>query len=138
MTDQKPFDIGKGGYLPELLGVEWLSVDAGEARARLVVMRKHMAPNQYLHAASIICLADSASGVGCMSSRPDGAVSFTTIELKSNFLGSAREGEAISCVASLAHGGRTTQVWDAQVTNETTGKPVALFRCTQLLIYPRP
>ena len=96
-----------------------------------------MAPNGYLHAASVIALADSACGMGCMRSRPEGAISFTTIELKSNFLGSAREGESIVATGRLVHGGRTTQVWDAEVTNETTDKPVALFRCTQMLIYPR-
>ena len=72
-----------------------------------------------------------------MRALPPGAASFTTIELKSNFLGTAQVGQAIRCVARMVHGGRTTQVWDAEVSNETTQKPVALFRCTQLLIYPR-
>jgi len=60
----------------------------------------------------------------------------TTIELKSNFLGTAREG-SIACVATKIHSGRTTQVWDATVTDETSGKTIALVRCTQLILYPR-
>jgi 1,4-dihydroxy-2-naphthoyl-CoA hydrolase len=127
----------RSGFLPDAIGLEWIDVGAGLVRARLTVERKHMAPNGYLHAATVIGLADSACGVGCMQSRPEGAISFTTLELKSNFLGTAREGEAIATVARLVHGGRTTQVWDAEVTNEATGKTTALFRCTQLLIYPR-
>ncbi len=126
------------GYLPEHLEMQWGEVGPGRAAARLAVKRLHMAPNGFLHAASVIALADSACGFGCMASRPEGAVSFTTLELKSNFLASAREGETIACEATLGHGGRTTQVWDALVVNETSGKTIALFRCTQLLIYPRP
>lgn len=125
------------GYLPEAMGVEWTQVETGLAKARFEVARRHMAPNGFLHAASIIGLVDSACGFGCMASRPEGAVSFTTLELKANFLGTAREGEAVACTARMAHGGRTTQVWDAEAVNETSGKTIALFRCTQLLIYPK-
>ena len=132
-----PVSPAPGGYLPDAIGIEWLDFGEGEVRARLAVARGHMAPNNFLHAASVIGLADSACGFGCMRSRPEGAVSFTTIELKSNFLSSAREGEAIACRAWLVHGGRTTQVWDAEVTNEASGKTIALFRCTQMLIYPK-
>ena len=128
---------GKKGYLPEAIGLEWLEVVSGQARARLSVAAQHMAPNGFLHAASVIGLVDSACGAGCMASRPDGAHSFTTLELKANFLGTAREDEAIACTARLVHGGRTTQVWDAEAVNETTGKTIALFRCTQLLLYPK-
>lgn len=69
-------------------------------------------------------------------SRPEGAINFTTIELKTNFLGTAREG-AVVCEAALVHGGRTTQVWDAIVKEEGSGKTIALFRCTQMLLYPK-
>ncbi len=67
---------------------------------------------------------------------PEGAESFTTIELKCNFVGTKRDG-AICCEAKLVHGGRTTQVWDATVSDEKDGKPIALFRCTQMILYPR-
>jgi uncharacterized protein (TIGR00369 family) len=95
-----------------------------------------MAPNGYLHAATVVALADTACGYGCVASLPDGATGFTTIEIKTNFLGTTREG-ALACEADLAHGGRTTQVWDARVIDEGTGKVIALFRCTQMLLYPR-
>jgi 1,4-dihydroxy-2-naphthoyl-CoA hydrolase len=96
-----------------------------------------MAPNGFLHAASVIALADSACGYGCMTSLPEGAGGFTTIELKSNFLGTVREGGGVACEATLVHGGRNTQVWDALVTAEATGKTIALFRCTQMVLYPK-
>src|SRR5919201_2013964 len=90
----------------------------------------------YLPAATVVALADTTCGYGTISQLPDGGQNFTTIELKSNFLSTMRDG-ALACVATLVHGGRTTQVWDAQVENEATGKAIALFRCTQLILYPR-
>ena len=80
--------------------------------------------------------ADSACGYGCATSLPEGANGFTTIELKSNHLGTARDGTVV-CEARLVHGGRTTQVWDAEAVHAETGKTIALFRCTQMVLYPR-
>ena len=125
------------GHLPDLLGLVWDEAVPGLVRGRFKVEKHHMAPNGFLHAASVIALADSACGYGCVVSLPQTATGFTTIELKANFLGTAREG-VVTCEARLVHGGRTTQLWDAEVRHEDTGKVIALFRCTQLVIYPRP
>jgi 1,4-dihydroxy-2-naphthoyl-CoA hydrolase len=95
-----------------------------------------MAPNGYLHAGSLVALADSLCGYGCIASLPDGAAGFTTIELKTNFLGTARAG-AIRCVAHPVHRGRTTQVWDAVCTDEMSGRTLAIFRCTQMVLWPK-
>lgn len=126
----------QGGNLPDLLGLEWLEARPGFVRGRFEVKKHHMAPNGFLHAASVIALVDSACGYGCVISKPEAAAGFTTIELKCNFLGTVREG-AVACEARLAHGGRTTQVWDAEAKDEQTGKTIALFRCTQMLLYPK-
>jgi uncharacterized protein (TIGR00369 family) len=123
--------------LPGLLGLEWNKAVPGEVSGRMTVARRHMVPNGFLHAASVIALADSACGYGCVVSLPEGASGFTTIELKSNFLGTVREGGGVACQAPLVHGGRTTQVWDAVVTAEDSGKTIALFRCTQMVLYPK-
>jgi 1,4-dihydroxy-2-naphthoyl-CoA hydrolase len=124
------------GYLPGLIGIEFLDVAQGRVTSRLPIRRDHLAPNGFLHAATVVALADSSCGYGTVASFPDGARGFTTVELKANFLGTVLEG-VIACEATLAHGGRTTQVWDARVTDEATGRAIALFRCTQLLLYPR-
>ena len=124
------------GYLPGLMGIEFLSIEPGQLTSRLAVRPELLAPNGYLHAAAVIALADTACGYGTFTDLPDGAQNFTTIELKSNFLGTAREG-SIACVATKVHSGRTTQVWDAEVKDER-GKTIALFRCTQLILYPHP
>jgi uncharacterized protein (TIGR00369 family) len=123
--------------LPGVLGIAWDEVANGRARGRFTVETQHMAANGYLHAASVVALLDTASGYACLASLPEGASGFTTIELKTNYLGTAKVGETVACEARLLHGGRMTQVWDAQAINEATGKTIAAFRCTQMVLYPR-
>jgi uncharacterized protein (TIGR00369 family) len=84
----------------------------------------------------VVTLADTACGYACVAHLPEGAASFTTIELKSNHLGTAREGTVVA-TATVVHLGKTTQVWDATVRNKASGKTMALFRCTQMLLYPK-
>jgi uncharacterized protein (TIGR00369 family) len=104
--------------------------------AELDVRRELLAPNGFLHAATIVALADTACGYGCIAHLPKGAENFTTVELKTNFLGTARDG-TLACVARPAHLGKTTQVWDAVVSRHADGKAIALFRCTQLILGPK-
>jgi len=123
--------------LPGHLGIVITHVGASEVRAELAVRAVLMAPNGYLHAGTVVTLADTCAGYGCIANLPSGATGFTTIELKSNHLGTAREG-TIECVAKAAHAGKTTQVWDATVVHRETGKTIALFRCTQMVLYAKP
>ena len=122
------------GTLSELLGFEIIGFNEHGLTASMEIKAHHLAPNGYLHAAAIITLADTACGFGCMLSLPEGANSFTTIELKSNHLGTAREGK-LEVLAKPVHSGRTTQVWDATVS--AAGKTIALFRCTQMVLWPK-
>lgn len=124
------------GFLPEFMGVEVLELEENTLTSRLAIKPHHIAPNGYLHAATVITLADTTCGYASFAHLPEGAESLTTIELKSNFLGTAREG-AIWCKAVAQHLGRNTHVWDAEVKDERTGKTIALFRCTQLILYPK-
>jgi len=121
--------------LPGLLGLELVELQPRTCTMRVQLETKHEASNGYLHAATVIALADSAAGYGTVASLPEGAYGFTTIELKSNHLSTLRSG-GMRAVATIAHGGRTTQVWDAVVTAEGTGRTIALFRNTQLILYP--
>jgi 1,4-dihydroxy-2-naphthoyl-CoA hydrolase len=130
------FNRRSAGHLPGIAGVEILTVSSEAVQSRMVVRREVMAPNGFLHAASVIALADTSCGYGCVANLPQGASGFTTIELKSNFLGTAREG-AVLCRAAPVHLGRTTQVWDAVVSVEGSGATIALFRCTQMVLWPK-
>jgi 1,4-dihydroxy-2-naphthoyl-CoA hydrolase len=121
---------------PGYIGIEITESSPEVVRAKLTVERHLHAPNGFLHAGTVITLADTCCGYGTVMNLPEGAVGFATIELKSNFLGTALEGD-VTCVARPVHTGRTTQVWDAEVRSERTGKTIALFRCTQSVLMPR-
>jgi len=122
------------GKLPGHLGIVITQVGESELKAELVINETLMAPNGYLHAGTMVTLADTCAGYGCIANLPPGATGFTTIELKSNHLGTARQGTLLAS-AKPAHLGKTTQVWDAVITLKESGKTLALFRCTQLILY---
>jgi 1,4-dihydroxy-2-naphthoyl-CoA hydrolase len=128
------FNQRGAGHLPGHLGIVITQVAAAEVTAELSLRDVHMAPNGYLHAGSVVTLADTSCGYGCIANLPEGASGFTTNELKSNHLGTALEG-TIACRATPQHLGKTTQVWDAVVTHKETGRTIALFRCTQMILY---
>jgi len=123
-------------FLPGLLGIEVLSMEKDHATARLEIRKALYAPNGYLHAGSVVTLADTIAGYACFSNLPEGATSFTTIELKANFTGTLKEGKILAH-ANLKHGGKMTQLWDVVITDEATKKEIALFRCTQMILYPK-
>lgn len=120
--------------LPGLLGIKIDEIQEAHVRMHLPLRPELLAPNGYLHAGTVVALADSACGYGCIASLPDGATGFTTIELKTNFLATVLEGTLL-VESRRVHGGRTTQVWDATVSIE--GKTLALFRCTQMVLWPK-
>jgi uncharacterized protein (TIGR00369 family) len=136
MLSADHFNQRGAGHLPGHLGIVFDAVDASEVRSHLVVAKQLMAPNGFLHAGSVVTLADTSCGYGCVVNLPEGASGFTTIELKSNHLGTARDG-TVDCVATPVHLGRTTQLWDAIVTHRESGKTIAMFRCTQMVLYPK-
>ena len=122
--------------LPALLGIQIVSVSEGSVQMRLPIEPRLLAPNGFLHAASVIALADTACGFACLAHLPDGAQNFTTIELKTNFLGTATTGVLLAQARSV-HLGRTTQVWDATVSHAESNRVIAVFRCTQLVLWPK-
>jgi uncharacterized protein (TIGR00369 family) len=124
------------GKLPGHLGIVITQVGESEVKAELAINEIHMAPNGFLHAGTVVTLADTCAGYGCIANLPPGATGFTTIELKSNHLGTAKEGTILAS-AKPVHLGKTTQVWDTIVTRRESGKTIALFRCTQMILYAK-
>lgn len=138
MTKLDPAEIKRrsANSLVETLGLEILEAGEKIARGRLVVAQRHLAPNGYLHAASVVALADTCCGYGTYADLPEGAAGFTTAELKSNHMGTLRAG-TLCCEATAQHQGRTTQVWDARIfAEDRPEKTIALFRCTQIVLWP--
>ena len=130
------FNQRGAGKLPGHLGIVVTLATPGEMRAEMPVQPQLMAPNGYLHAGSLITLADTMCGYGCLLNLPEGAGGFTTVELKSNHLGTTLDG-TVAARATPVHQGRSTQVWDAVVTHVQSGRTLALFRCTQMVLYPK-
>jgi 1,4-dihydroxy-2-naphthoyl-CoA hydrolase len=122
------------GKLPGHLGIVIIRVSESEVIGELPLMQSLMAPNGYLHAGSVVTLADTCAGYGCVANLPAEATGFTTIELKSNHLGTALDGTIVG-IATPVHRGKTTQVWDTAVTHKESGKLIAMFRCTQIILY---
>jgi uncharacterized protein (TIGR00369 family) len=136
MLTPDDFNTRGADHLPGYLGIVITQVSAAEVCSELRIESRHMAPNGFLHAGTVVTLADTSCGYGCVVNLSEGAVGFTTIELKANHLGTAREG-ALECLARPVHLGKTTQVWDATVTHRESGKIIALFRCTQMVLYAK-
>ena len=120
--------------LPNLLGIRLNSVGDQLISVSLEVTAHHLNPTHIsCHAATMVAIADTASGWGCIAHLPANAKSFTTVDLNCNLLRAVTSG-VITCEASILHHGRTTQIWDAFVQDES-GRKVAAFRCTQLILY---
>ena len=131
--DSAAFNATSQGFLPGLLGIRVLEIGQGRVLAVLDIRTDHQSPNGFLHAGTVVTLADTACGYGCIAHLPEGAKGFTTIELKSNHLGTALDG-TIEAEAAAVHLGRSTQVWDATVRRQADRKTIALFRCTQIIL----
>ena len=123
-------------FLPGLLGMRFTKVEPDEVVATLEVRRALGAWNGYLHAGTVTSLADTCCGYGTVRNLPPGATGFTTIELKNNMIGTAREGVVV-CTARPVHMGRTTQVWDAEVRRRSDNALIATFRNTQMILWPK-
>jgi 1,4-dihydroxy-2-naphthoyl-CoA hydrolase len=123
------------GRFPSMIGLEMLEVERGRVRGQLETTEQLIAGTGYLWAPVIVGLADALCAAGTGANLPEGAT-FTTVELKTNFLWSARPGDVVVAEAVPAHVGRTTHVWDVTVTNEASGRTIALQRCTQMVLYP--
>jgi 1,4-dihydroxy-2-naphthoyl-CoA hydrolase len=130
------FNKRGAGKLPGHMGIVFTVAAPNEVVGEITLKEVHLAPNGFLHAGTIVTLADTSCGYGCVVNLPQGANGFTTIELKSNHLGTALEGTIVSR-ATPVHLGKQTQVWDAVVTHKETGKTLAIFRCTQMILYPK-
>lgn len=123
-------------HFPSFIGMVFTSADPAAIRAECPVRPEFMGPSGFLHGGLVASVADTCAGFACTVNLPPGAMGFTTVELKTNFLGTARDG-TIEGVATAVHLGRSTHVWDVTVTHRESGKTIAAFRCTQLILYPK-
>ncbi len=130
------FNSRRQNHLPSMMAMKSVSVNPTGFVIEMPVEPYMLNINGSIHGGSIVALADTAAGWGCLSHLPEGATGFTTIELKCNFMGMAADG-TLSSAATLIHSGRSTQVWDCSVVHQETGKRIAEMRCTQMIFYPK-
>jgi 1,4-dihydroxy-2-naphthoyl-CoA hydrolase len=126
------------GTLAELLGISVVEVEPGRAILALKLRPELLLKTGFVHAGTVVSLADTSSGYGCRASLPEHASGFTTMELKANLLASATAADELRSEANLVHAGRTTQVWDVEVSRSRDDRVIGLFRCTQMLLATRP
>ena len=105
------------------IGYQLDKLEQGKVRASMMVDPKHIAPNGFLHATVSIALADIACGFGSAALLRSPDEKITTIEIKTNHLGTALTGKLI-CTAIARHAGGNTHVWDADVVSERLTKPL--------------
>ncbi len=122
---------------PGHMGIQFTNLDPACVEAEFEITNAHMAPNGFLHGASVVALADTIAGFANVLNLPEEAGGFTTIELKTNYLGTAREG-VIKGVGTPVHLGKSTQVWDVEISRASDDKTIAMFRCTNMILWPKP
>ena len=125
------------GTLCGWYGIHIEAVSEGRMSLSMTIRPEMLAPNGFLHAASVVALADTTCGFAARDRLPAGSSGFTTVELKSNHMGTLLDGE-LCCTATPVHIGRSTQVWDARVYDPKKDRTIAVFRCTQMVLWPKP
>jgi len=115
------------------IGFQLDELEPGRVASRMMVDTKHIAPNGFLHASVSIALADITCGTGSAALLRGPDENITTIEIKTNHLGTALTGQ-LFCKATARHAGGSTHVWDADVIAAAADKPIMVFRCTQMVL----
>lgn len=133
-VDTDYFNRLSKGHFPGLLGIEVTHLSEGELHGEIQIKPEFFAPNGFLHAGSIVTFADTLAGYATVAHLPEKGKSFTTLELKSNFIGAAKQG-TLKGICKTEHTGKTTQIWRVEVSEMETSKKIALFSCTQLILY---
>ena len=117
----------------ELKGVTFTAADSDRVVARMQVRPDLCTLNHVIHGGALMAFADSVGAAATVINLPDDAKGTTTLESKTNFLGSAHVGETITGEATPLHVGRRSSVWQTRITN-AGGKLLALVTQTQLTL----
>jgi len=117
-----------------LKGVSFIEASQDKVVARMAVRPDLCTLGHILHGGAIMALADSVGAAATFLNLPEEAQGTTTIESKTNFIGSAREGATVIATATPVHRGRRTQVWQTRLETAEEGKLVAIVIQTQMVL----
>ena len=118
--------------LATTLGIELIVAEKGRVVGQLTVREEITTGGHILHGGAYMAFADTLGAIGAVLNLREGTRT-TTLESKTNFLGSARVGETITGEATPLHVGRRSSVWQTRITN-ADGKLLALVTQTQMTL----
>ncbi|MDP3749613.1 MAG: PaaI family thioesterase [Phenylobacterium sp.] len=116
----------------DLMGLEIVEREKARLVGRLVVREDLCTAGGILHGGAFMAFADALGAIGGVLNLRDGART-TTLESKTNFLGSARIGQTVTGETTPLHVGRRSSVWQTRITGEE-GRLLALVVQTQMTI----
>src|SRR6266542_2307318 len=135
-----PDDAGRTesivGTMPFLgvLGARILMAKPAEVRARLAWDASRCTTGGALHGGALMALADTTGGLCAFMNLPEGATGTTTIESKTNFLRTVRQGH-VDAISVPLHAGRTMIVIETDLLN-AEGRRVAKALQSQAVLRP--
>lgn len=127
-TIQKRID----SMFPGTMGVKLIDITKDRVLAEMPVREDLCTAGKILHGGAYMAFADTLGAVGTIFNMPADART-STIESKTNFMGSAPAGSKVIGESTPLHRGRTTQVWTTRITSES-GKLLAVVTQTQMVM----
>lgn len=118
--------------LAKLIGVEIVEATKAKIVGKLVVRPEICTTFDTLHGGAIMAFADTLGATGAFLNLPPGAGT-TTMESKTNFVGSAKVGSTVTGESTPIHIGKSTSVWTTRITRED-GRLVAVVTQTQIVL----
>ena len=113
------------------LGIEFLEVGDDFIRARVPVDTRTRQPMGILHGGVSVVLAETLGSCGAACAAPPGHRA-VGLDINANHLRSVSEGW-VNGIARPVHIGRSTQVWQIELTNDR-GQPTCVSRITMAIL----
>ncbi|TQS75266.1 hotdog fold thioesterase [Ornithinibacillus gellani] len=114
--------------LIEALGIEIISLDKNKVILTMPVDQRTKQPAGFLHGGASVALAETAASIGALLHVDSETTSVFGMEINANHIRSKRDGN-VTATATPIHTGKTTMVWDIQITDEEH-QLICISRCT--------
>ena len=131
-TLQELKDHSIKGQLPETLGLDILEVGEDSMTGQLIVDHRHLRPGNIMNGGVSLVLIETMGSFSSHLYIDTKKQNAFGIQVSANHLTIARPGDVLTAKSSAVHIGRTTQIWDVNITNQM-GKLVSSGRITMLV-----
>jgi 1,4-dihydroxy-2-naphthoyl-CoA hydrolase len=118
-------------WLGKTLGIEFVEITPERVVATMPITPIHHQPFGYLHGGASLTLAETVASLGGAMNAPPGKLVFG-LEINANHVRPRRSG-TLKAIATPAHIGQTTQIWEVKIVDETD-KLVCISRCTLAVV----